>query len=86
VTGQLVGEVGDAAVDCIAGGEGGGDDKRAEHEADDDEDGLGHPAGDVAHAHLEHDAVAQQHIAHGGQGDQQRSHQAEHDVVHRQAE
>ena len=48
--------------------------------------GLGAPAGDVAHAHLEHDAVAQGNVADRGERQAKGHQEDEHDRVHGDAE
>ena len=54
----LVAVLGNRVVDGVAGREGGGRYQGGEHEADDHEAGLHAAAGDVAQAHAEHVAGA----------------------------
>ena len=74
-----------AAIYGIAGGEGGGDDQGAEHEADDDEHGARNPARHVPHADEEHDSVAHHDVEYHRQRHGQRAQQDEHDQGHRDA-
>src|SRR5581483_5164862 len=81
-----VGLVRDAVVDGVADAERRRHDQRAEHQPDDDQDGLRPPARDVADADEEHHPVAQHDPADGGGDDGERDQQRHHDGVHRNAE
>ena len=72
----------DGESEGISRTERGGHDQGGDHDADDDQGGLGLAARDVAEGHLEHDPVPQGHDADDGERGQEESQEDDHDVVH----
>ena len=72
-------------ADGVTGAQGRGHDDRAEHDADDDEDGLGPPARDVSQAQFGHYAVPDGEYDDNGQPSNKGREKEQHDAVHGEA-
>ena len=76
----------DRVAHRVAGGHGGGDDRGAEHQPDDDQRTTPRPAGDVADTELEQDAVANRQHGDQRQRNPEQSDQDDRQRLGRNAE
>ena len=86
LTELIVGRIAHRLVERIADTECGGDNQGAEHQADDDEYGLGRTPGNVAHADAEDDRPAQEDVKDCQKADGQKHDHDGRDTGHRNAE